>query len=58
MPWPNAARFSDLSGTGQRTCYSRRWPSPEDAQQAAGRLTRIDPELATDGINEVITVFL
>ena len=29
-----------------------------DAQQAAGTLTRIDPELATDGINEVITVFI
>jgi hypothetical protein len=29
-----------------------------DAQQAAGTLTRIDPELATDGINEVITVFM
>lgn len=29
-----------------------------DAQQAAGMLTRIDPELATDGINEVITVFM
>lgn len=29
-----------------------------DAQQAAGTLTPIDPELATDGINEVITVFM
>jgi hypothetical protein len=29
-----------------------------DAQQAAGTLTPIDPELATDGINEVMTVFM
>jgi uncharacterized protein (TIGR03083 family) len=29
-----------------------------DAQQAAGTLTRIDPELATDGIDEVIAVFM
>ncbi len=29
-----------------------------DAQQAAGTLTPLDPELATDGINEVMTVFM
>lgn len=29
-----------------------------DAQQAAGTVTPIDPELATDGVNEVIEVFM